>query len=69
MARAERDTLALKNPYLARPVLNKDETAAIQGLNGAERAKWAEARLAEALEALKAAQGAYDDAKANPPVN
>ncbi len=67
VARTERDLLALKNPYLARPALTPNESAAIQGLSGADRVKWAEARLADAMESLKSAQSAYDDAKANPP--
>ena len=69
VARAERDLLAFRNPYLARPVLTPGEAAEIQGLNGVDRVKWAEARLAGAIASLESAQKAYDDAKANPPVN
>ena len=69
VVRAERDLLALRNPYLARPVLTSDEAAEIQGLNGVDRVKWAEARLAGAIASLESSQKAYDDAKANPPVN
>jgi hypothetical protein len=69
VARAERDLLAFRNPYLARPVLTPDQAAEIQGMNGIDRVKWAEARLAGAIAALESAQKAYDDAKANPPGN
>lgn len=69
VARSQRDLLAFKNPYLARPNLSPDEAAAIQGLNGVERAKWAEIRVADAVANLSSAQAAYDDAKANPPIN
>lgn len=69
VARSQRDLLAFKNPYLARPNLSPDEAAAIQGLNGVERAKWAETRVADAVANLSSAQAAYDDAKANPPIN
>ena len=69
VARSQRDLLAFKNPYLARPNLSPDETAAIQGLNGVERAKWAETRVADAVANLSSAQAAYDDAKAHPPIN
>jgi len=69
VVRAERDLLAFRNPLLARPVLTPEEAAGIQGMNGAERATWAEARLAGAIAASEATQKAYDDAKANPPVN
>lgn len=69
VARSQRDLLAFKNPYLARPNLSPDEAAAIQGLNGVERAKWAETRVADAVANLSSAQAAYDDAKAHPPIN
>jgi hypothetical protein len=69
VARAERDLLAFRNPYLARPVLTPDQASEIQGMNGVDRVKWAEARLADAIAALESAQKAYDDAKASPPVN
>lgn len=69
VARSQRDLLAFKNPYLARPNLSPDETAAIQGLNGVERAKWAETLVADAVANLSSAQAAYDDAKAHPPIN
>jgi hypothetical protein len=67
VARCEKDLLAFKNPYLARPKLTGEESTQVQGMNGVERAKWAQDRLAEAQTALEAAQKAYDDAKASPP--
>lgn len=69
VAQSQRDLLAFKNPYLARPNLSPDEATAIQGLNGAERVKWAETRVADAVANVSSAQAAYDDAKANPPIN
>jgi len=65
----ERNVLAFKNPFLARPQLSPDDTAAIQGMDGAARVTWAEAKLAAAREARDAAQKALDDLKANPPLN
>jgi multidrug efflux pump subunit AcrA (membrane-fusion protein) len=66
VARREKDLLAFKNPFLPRPQLTADESAEIEGLGGAARAKWAERRVAEAKAQLELAQKAYDDAKANP---
>lgn len=67
VAARERELLAFKNPFLARPQLTSDEAAAIQGMDGAARVRWSEGRLADANAALEAAQKAYDEAKANPP--
>ena len=69
VAKSERDLLALRNPYLARPELTPDEAAAIQGMNGAERVQWAESRVANAIASWESAKKAYDDAKANPPTD
>jgi len=69
VAKRQKDLLAFKNPFLARPVLAPEETQAIAGMDGADRVKWAEERLAEANAALDAAQKSYDEAKANPPLN
>jgi hypothetical protein len=65
----QRNVLAFKNPFLARPQLSPDDAAAIAGMGGAERVHWAEARLADAMAASNAAQKALDDLKANPPLN
>jgi hypothetical protein len=67
LARCNRDLLEFRNPYLPRPKLTPDESAKIQGMNGIDRVKWAEDRVAEAQAALDSAQKAYDDAKSNPP--
>ena len=69
VVRRERDLLAFKNPFLPRPQLPPEEAQAIQGMDGAARAKWAEERLTAAKVALETAQKSYDDAKANPPLN
>jgi hypothetical protein len=69
LVKAQKDLLAFRNPYLARPVLTPEESSKTQGLNGAERVQWAEGRVADAIAALETAQKAYDDAKANPPAN
>ena len=69
MATWERNVLAFKNPFLARPQLSPEDSAAIAGLNGAERVRWAEARLSTVSLARDAAQKTLDDLKANPPVN
>ena len=69
LAQRERDLLAFKNPFLPRPQLTADESQAIAGLGGEARAKWAEGRVTEARTKLEAAQKAYDDAKASPPLN
>jgi hypothetical protein len=65
----ERNTLAFKNPFLARPQLSPEDSAAIAGMSGAERVHWSEARQAEAQAASNAARKALDDLKANPPLN
>ena len=67
LAKAERDLLAFKNPYLARPNLTPGEASEIEGMNGVDRVKWAESRVADAISSLESAQKAYDDAKASPP--
>jgi hypothetical protein len=67
LATAQKDLLAFRNPYMARPVLTPEEATKTQSLNGAERVQWAESRVATAIAALESAQKAYDDAKANPP--
>lgn len=67
LAGAQKDLLAFRNPYLARPVLTGAQAGEIQGLNGTERVRWAESRVADGIAGVEAAQKAYDDAKANPP--
>src|SRR5262245_24488943 len=37
----EKNLLAFKNPFLARPVLAPDDAATIRGMDGAQRVKWA----------------------------
>lgn len=65
----QRNALAFKNPFLARPQLSPEDSAAIAGMDGAQRVKWSEGKLAEAMAASNAAQKAVDDLKANPPLN
>jgi hypothetical protein len=65
----ERNVLAFKNPFLARPQLSPEDTQAIAGMDGAQRARWAEGRLSSTSAARDAAQKTLDDLKANPPVN
>ena len=65
----EKNLLAFKNPFLPRPVLAPDDAAAIKGMDGAERVKWAEGKLADARAARDDAKKALDDLKANPPLN
>jgi hypothetical protein len=48
----EKRLLAVKNPFLPRPVLPPDEAKAWEGLSGAERAARVEAQLKEAREAV-----------------
>ncbi len=63
----QKDLLAFKNPYLARPKLAESDAEKIQGMGGEARAEWAEGQLDAAKTALDAAQRAYDDAQNNPP--
>ena len=65
----ERNVLAFKNPYLARPQLSPEDTQAIAGMNGTERVRWAEGRLSEVSAKRDAAQKTLDDLKKNPPQN
>ena len=65
----ERNVLAFKNPFLARPQLSPEETQAVAGMNGAARVVWAEGRLAAVVAVRDAAQKTLDDLKANPPLN
>jgi hypothetical protein len=69
VAQWERALLAFKNPFLARPQLSPEDAQAIQGMDGAARAKYAEGRLADARAARDAAQKTLDALKANPPLN
>jgi len=69
MATWERNVLAFKNPFLARPQLSPEDTQAIAGMNGTERVRWAEGRLSEVSAKRDAAQKALDDLKKNPPQN
>ena len=69
VATRQKDLLAFKNPFLARPQLSPEEAQAIQRMDGTARAKWAEEKLTAAKVALETAQKSYDDAKANPPLN
>jgi len=61
--------LAFKNPFRPRPQLAAEEAAAIEGMDGAARAHWAEGRLAGANAALEAANKKLEQIKANPPLN
>ena len=65
----EKNVLAFKNPFLPRPVLTPDDAAAIKGMDGVQRVKWAEEKLATARAARDDAKKALDDLKANPPLN
>ena len=65
----EKNLLAFKNPFLPRPQLSPEDAQAIQGMGGAGRAQWAEAKLADARANRNAAQKALDDLKAKPPLN
>lgn len=65
----ERNLLAFKNPFLARPKLAPDDSDTIAGMDGVARVRFAEGRLAEAKAARDAAQKKLDDLKANPPQN
>ena len=63
----EKDLLAFKNFYRARPKLTTSDAEKIQGMGGEERATWAEGQVDAAKTALDAAQKALDDARNNPP--
>jgi len=65
----ERNVLAFKNPFLARPQLSPEDTQAIAGMDGVARVQWAEGRLSTVSAARDTAQKALDDLKANPPQN
>ena len=65
----ERTILAFKNPFLPRPKLSPEDAQTIAGMDGAGRLHWAEGRLEDARTARDAKQKAFDDVKANPPVN
>jgi hypothetical protein len=67
VAQREKDLLAFKNPYMARPKLATADSEKIEGMGGAARAEWAQAQVDAAKDALDKAQKAYDDAKNNPP--
>jgi hypothetical protein len=69
MATWERNVLAFKNPFLARPQLSPEDTQAIAGMDGAARVRWAEGRLSEVSATRDAAQKTLDNLKANPPQN
>jgi hypothetical protein len=59
--------LAFKNPFRPPPKLSPEDAEAIKGMNGIDRVKMGEERLAEAQAAHDAAQKKLDDLKANPP--
>lgn len=61
VAELENRLLAVKNPFLPRPVLPPEEAAAWEGLDGAERAKRVETQLAEARSELERAEKALAD--------
>lgn len=65
----QRNALAFKNPFLARPQLSPEDAAAIAGMDGAQRVTWSDGKLADAMAASNAAQKAVDELKANPPLN
>lgn len=69
IAQWQRTILAFKNPYLPRPQLAPEDAQTIAGMNGIERVKWAEGKLADATAVREAAQKKVDDLKANPPLN
>jgi len=69
VAEWEKNVLAFSNPFLARPKLSPEDASAISGMDGTQRVRWAQARLAEARTARDASQKALDDLKANPPLN
>jgi len=48
--------LAVRNPYLRRPVLTEEEAAAWEGLDNAERVRRTEAAIGRAREELEAAR-------------
>jgi len=65
----ERNVLAFKNPFLARPQLSPEDAQEVAGMNGAARVVWAEGRMAAAVAARVAAQKTLDELKANPPLD
>lgn len=65
----ERNVLAFKNPFLARPQLSPEDDQAIAGMNGSERVRWAEGRLSSVSAARDTAQKTIDELKKNPPLN
>jgi hypothetical protein len=65
----ERNVLAFKNPYLARPKLSPEDSQTIAGMDGIQRVKWAEGRLSDVNAKRDAAQQALDDLKKNPPTD
>ena len=64
VAELEKRLLAVKNPFLPRPVLPPDEAQAWQGLNGPQRVERVEGQLVEARDAQAAAEKALAAAKA-----
>ena len=67
VAQREKDLLAFKNPYLARPKLSTTDAEKIEGMGGEARANWAQDQIDAAKAAEEAAQKALDDANAAPP--
>jgi hypothetical protein len=67
VAEWEKNVLAFKIPYRARPELSEKDADAIAGKGGADRVHWAEDQLATARTERDAAQKALDDLRANPP--
>lgn len=61
VAELEKRLLAVRNPFLPRPVLPPEEAAAWEGLDGAERAKRVEAQLGEARSELERAEKTLAD--------
>ncbi len=54
--------LAISNPFLPRPTLNKEEAAAWEGLDGAERVQETEDAIKKVQRELEAVQAAYSRA-------
>jgi len=54
--------LAISNPFLPRPTLNKDEAAAWEGLDGAERVQETEDAIEKVQKELEAVREAYSRA-------
>ncbi len=63
----ERNVLAFKNPFLARPKLSPEESQAVAGMDGKARVDWADRQLAATIAMRDAAQKTLDELKANPP--